>query len=107
VYYRVNVKIGHFGVKKSIDTSIFVEAENVLDAMKIAMQCPGVHHTDVPTSVKKIDEDEYNDGVENGFYNAVYRRAEKPRNIPMCFVETQMHNAESETICELETEFEL
>ena len=63
-YYKAMVKLGHMGRKKYLETVIYLEAENIINAMAKAKGFPGVKHARLP-ELYEISKEEYIQGLQD------------------------------------------
>jgi len=61
-YYRVMAQTGHVGTGQSVDTSLFFEARNAVQAMQRAKHMPGVKTSKTP-NVAEVTREEYEEGL--------------------------------------------
>ena len=69
-YYKIQVILGHIGNRKGLPTWLYVEAENILEAIYRARNFPGVKHSRLPEQAVEISFEEYTAGRESKDYNA-------------------------------------
>ena len=61
-YYRAMVKLGHVGSGNSRETCLYIYAENIMSAMKIAKRTPAVKHNKLPLNIIEITKEEFEEG---------------------------------------------
>ena len=58
-YFAITCPRGHVGNGRSIDITFAIEAPNIVEANRIAMQMPAVKHTSQPFRSIEISHREY------------------------------------------------
>lgn len=69
MYYKVVVKFGHQGLGRSVDGAIYVEADNLIQAMDLARAFPAVKHKRLPLEVTEISKEEFEKGRQKNVYS--------------------------------------
>lgn len=67
-YYRIVALRGHVGAGKSQDITFYIRAFCASDAIRQAMNMPGIKHGKFPASVVEIQRDEYINGRKESAY---------------------------------------
>lgn len=80
-YFRCSIKVGHWGVGANRLNKFYVQANNILLAMKKIQQFPTVHHNDIPKAIEKCSEDEYIINACVNFYDVHYNFKITPLSI--------------------------
>ena len=74
-YYKARVKLGHMGRRKYIESTLYLEAENLIAAMDRAKGFPGVKHSKLP-EVFEITKEEYDKGIQEKPYSKMMKNIE-------------------------------
>ena len=74
-YYKAIVKLGHMGRKRYAEAVIYLQAENIIKAMKSAQNFPGVKHSKIP-ELFEISKQEYTKGREAEEYSNMMKSIE-------------------------------
>ncbi len=67
-YYKVMVQLGHMGYGSSRETNLYIYANGILDAIKIARRTPAVKHKKLPINVVEITKEEFEEGRKKDPY---------------------------------------
>lgn len=86
-YYKGTIRIGHFGFKKKVFNSFYVQADDILQAMYKIRKKPSTHHHKIPVDLRKISEDEFIIGVCVNPYSKQYDN----ELVPQTLQEIKMH----------------
>lgn len=67
-YYKVQVTLGHLGIRQGLEAWVYIEEQNMLKAIDRAKRFPGVKHSRLPLKAIEINEDEYLAGIKEQNY---------------------------------------